>query len=416
MYRRPVRFGVLGPLEVSGQDGPRPLGGPKQRIVLAHLVLAANRVVPAEHLIDAVWGEELPEVPKATLQVYISRLRSVLGPDTIEGRPPGYRLRAEPDEVDAQLFEDLLGEARVSETEPRDVADTLTEALELWRGPALADLAAEPSLSGEIARLEELRLETVEEKIAAQLDLGQHNRVVAELEGLTRAHPLRERLWGELMLALYRQDRQADALAAFERARTTLADELGIDPSRDLQILHERILRQDPELALRGEPLRGYRLLEQVGRGANGVVHRAIQPQIGREVAIKAVNPKLANDPGFVRRFEREAQIVARLEHPHIVPLYDYWREADAAYLVTRFLVGGSLERSLERGAARARPRRGRPRSGCCRAGRRAPPGCRAWRREAEERAVRRGGQRIPDRLRRGGAAPRGTGHAAVRR
>ena len=152
------------------------------------------------------------------------------------------------------------------------------------------------------------------------------------------------------MLALYRADRQADALGAFERARAILADELGIDPSPRLQELHARILRQDPGLDLKGEPLRGYRLLDQIGEGAFGVVYRATQPQIGREVAIKAVHPELANHPDFVRRFEREAQIVARLEHPHIVPLYDYWREPDAAYLVMRYLRGGSLEDLLADG------------------------------------------------------------------
>ena len=228
--------------------------------------------------------------------------------------------------------------------------EILAEALELWRGPALADLSGEPSLTGDIARLEELRLQALEEKIDARLELGRHVQVIAELEGLTQTHPLRERLWRALMLALYRSDRQAEALAAFERARTVLAEELGIDPSRDLQLLHERILRQDPELDLKGEPLRGYRLLEQIGEGAFGVVYRATQPQIGREVAIKAVAPELANHPDFVRRFEREAQIVAKLEHPHIVPLYDYWREPDAAYLVMRFLRGGSVEDLLRSG------------------------------------------------------------------
>ena len=152
------------------------------------------------------------------------------------------------------------------------------------------------------------------------------------------------------MLALYRARRPADALGAFERVREELARELGVDPSADLRRLHERILREDPDLDLEGEPLRGYRLLDQVGEGAFGVVYRAIQPQVGREVAIKAVHPELANHPDFVRRFEHEAQIVARLEHPHIVPLYDYWREPDAAYLVMRFLRGGSVEGSLESG------------------------------------------------------------------
>ena len=347
-YRRPVRFGLLGPLEVSDGDGPVPLGGPKQRVVLAHLVLSANRAVPTDRLIDALWGESLPEEPMATLRVYVSRLRSALGQDAIEGRAPGYLLHAAPDEVDAMLFEELMREARRDTVDPRLRVSTLDEALELWRGPALADLATEPSLSGEIARLEELRLQAVEEKIAAQLALGQHGDVVAELEALTVAHPLRERVWGLLMLALYRSGRQADALGAFQRARELLADELGIDPTGDLQGLQEQILRHDAALDLDGRPLRGYRLLEQIGEGSFGVVHRAIQPHVGREVAIKSINPELANDPEFVRRFEAEAQIIARLENPHIVPLYDYWRDPDGAYLVMRYLSGGSLRRRLQ--------------------------------------------------------------------
>jgi WD40 repeat protein/DNA-binding SARP family transcriptional activator len=350
-YGRPVRFGVLGPLGVSGQDGPLPLGGPKQRILLAHLVLGANRVVSAEHLIDALWGEDLPDDPKSTLQVYVSRLRSVLGSEGIEAHAPGYLLRAERLEVDALRFEDLLAEARGNGSEPRTTDRILTEALGLWRGPALADLSAEPSLTADIARLEELRLQALEERFGAELDLGLHANVVAELENLTRSHPLRERLWGESMLALYRCDRQAEALAAFERARTILAEELGIDPSHELRKLHERILRQDPDLDLEGMPLRGYRLLEQIGEGAFGVVYRAIQPKVHRDVAVKAIHPNQANDPDFIRRFEAEAQFIARLEHPHVVPLYDYWREPGGAYLVMRFLRGGNLAEALDGGA-----------------------------------------------------------------
>src|SRR5262245_15041485 len=347
----PPSYRVLGPLEVVGDGVPLPLGGPKQRIVLAHLILNAGRFVSVDRLIDALWAEEPPDTARGSLQAYVSRLRSVLGTSAIEGGAPGYRLRVEADDVDVNRFERLLQEARRSSTDPQSALGMLTEALDLWRGPALADLSNEPSLSAEIARLAELRLQAIEERIEAGLDLGRHTDAVAELEGLTREYPLRERLWGELMLALYRSDRQADALAAYERARSLLADELGIDASRELQDLHARILRQDPTLDLQGEPLRGYRLLEQIGEGAFGVVYRATQPLIGREVAIKAVHPELANHPDFVRRFEREAQIVARLEHPHVVPLYDYWREPDAAYLVMRFLRGGSLEDLLADGA-----------------------------------------------------------------
>ena len=347
---RPARYRVLGPLEVSGEGGALPLGGPKQRTALAHLILNANQVVAAERLIDALWGEEPPDAARGTLQAYISRLRSMLGSTAIEGRAPGYLLRAEPDEVDALRFERLLRDARRSDGEPRTAAATLAEALDLWRGSALADLANEASLAPEIVRLEELKLQATEEEIAVELDLGRQAEAVVQLESLTREHPLRERLWGELMLAMYRVDRQADALGAFERAREILTDELGIDPSKELRELHARILRQDPTLDLKGEPLRGYRLLDQIGEGAFGVVYRATQPQIGRDVAVKAIHPELANDPDFVRRFEREAQIVARLEHPHVVPLYDYWREPDAAYLVMRYLRGGSLEDLLAEG------------------------------------------------------------------
>jgi len=343
-----VRFALLGPLEVSDGDGPVLLGGPKQRVVLAHLVLGANRVIPIDRLIDALWGEHLPEEPKAALQVYVSRLRSGLGQNVIEGHTRGYVLHAEPDEIDAFRFEELLREARRGTVDPRSTMSLLDEALELWRGPALADLATEASLSGEIARLDELHLQAIEERIGAQLALGRHADVIGELEALTAAHPLRERVWALLMLALYRSGRQADALSAYQRARELLADELGIDPTADLRILQEQILRHDPELDLDGRPLRGYRLLEKIGEGSFGVVHRAIQPHVGREVAIKAIVPELANEARFIRRFEAEAQIVARLEGPHIVPLYDYWRDPEGAYLVMRYLSGGSLRRKIE--------------------------------------------------------------------
>jgi serine/threonine protein kinase/ABC-type glycerol-3-phosphate transport system substrate-binding protein len=349
-YGPRMRFKVLGPVSAARDDGAIPLGGPKQRLVLAHLIVRASELVPADVLIDQVWGEEPPEAAKGTLHSYISHLRKALGAERIESRPPGYVLHAAEDELDAARFERLLHEARLANWSPARTGTLLREALALWSGPAFADLAAEPSLAAEIARLEELRLHAIEERIAADLAEGRQDEVVGELEALTRELPLRERLWELLMLALYRSRRPADALSAFERAREGLARELGVDPSPDLRRLHERILREDPGLNLEGEPLRGYRLLEPVGEGAFGVVYRAIQPQVGREVAIKAVHPELANHPDFVRRFDHEAQIVARLEHPHVVPLYDYWREPDAAYLVMRFLRGGSVEDLLEAG------------------------------------------------------------------
>jgi WD40 repeat protein/DNA-binding SARP family transcriptional activator len=345
-----MRFQLLGPLTATDGDRPIAIGGPKQRLVLAHLLLNVNQTVPADHLIDAVWGEETPETARGTLQTYVSRLRSVLGTEAIEGTTPGYRFRADPEELDTFCFESLLREARDDGPGPQEALNALDEAIGLWRGPALADLALEPSLLGEIARLEELRIAAIEERIATRLELGQHTEVIAELEAATAAHPLRERLWGQLILALYRSGRQAEALSAFDRARGILADQLGIDPSRELLNLHERVLRQEESLQVPGEALRGYRLLDKIGEGAFGSVFRAIQPQVEREVAIKAIHAELANQPDFVRRFEREAQLVARLEHPYIVPLYDYWREPDAAYLIMRFLRGGNLEDLLRDG------------------------------------------------------------------
>ena len=345
-----MRFKVLGPLQVTRDESPIALGGPKQRAVLAQLLVRANDLVPADALIDQVWGEDPPEAARGTLHSYISHLRKALGADRIESRSPGYVLHVSSDELDAARFERLLNEARLANGSPGRASSVLREALALWTGPPFADLSAVPALAPEIARLDELHWQALEERIAADLAEGRHAEVVGELEALTRELPLRERLWELLMLALYRSRRPADALGAYQRAKAALAQELGVDPSPDLRRLHEQILREDPELDLEGEPLRGYRLLDQVGEGAFGVVYRAVQPQIGREVAIKAVHPELANHPDFVRRFEREAQIVARLEHPHVVPLYDYWREPDAAYLVMRFLRGGSVETLLETG------------------------------------------------------------------
>ena len=346
-----LEFRLLGPLEAAEDGRPVLLGGPRQRLVLAHLLLAANRVVPMGDLVDRLWGEDPPRAARGTIQSYVSHLRSALGSDRIEGRAPGYMLHAEPDELDVLRFERLLRRAhRHVPVEPREAATMLAEALELWRGPPLADLADAGSLAGEIARLEELRFGALEDLLDARLAVGDHSEVLPDLERLTAEYPLRERLWAHLMLARYRSGRQADALEAYRRARELLAEELGIDPSPELQELHGRILQQDPTLELTGRPLRGYRLLERIGEGAFGVVWRALDPGVGREVAVKQINPRLADNASFVRRFEQEAQTIARLEHPHVVPLYDYWRDGSGAYLVMRWMRGGSLEDALAAG------------------------------------------------------------------
>jgi YVTN family beta-propeller protein len=315
------------------------------------LLLQPNTVITAERLIDAIWGDEPPATARNTLQTYVRHLRKALGSDRIQHRSSGYVFSASTTEVDAFRFEALVDQARgLASADASGAAGILQEALRLWRGPALDDLADQASLRSNIARLEELRLAATEDRIGAELAVGRHRELVPELRTLVERHPLRERLWAYLMVALYRSSRQGDALAAYRHARGTLRKELGIDPSPELQHLFERILRQDAGLELSGVPLRGYRLLERIGHGAFGVVWRAYQPQVGREVAVKMIRPEFADHPEFIRRFDAEAQLVARLEHPHVVPLYDYWREPVGAYLVMRFLRGGSLRDALAHG------------------------------------------------------------------
>jgi DNA-binding SARP family transcriptional activator/WD40 repeat protein len=350
-YGRRVQFRVLGPLEVDAGDGPIPLGGPKQRAVLANLLVRANQVVPADTLIDALWGDDSPDKARNTLQTYVSNLRRPLGDSRLQGRPPGYVLHLDPIELDADRFDSLVREARKTlPVDPMVAASMLEDALGMWRGPALADLADQPSLLAESARLDDLRLDAQQARCEALLACGDPARSVGILEALVAEHPLRESLWVLLLLSLYRDGRQAEALDAFGRARDLLADELGIDPSPELARLHERILRQDPGLLPSGEPLRGYRLMEKIGEGPTAGVFRGMHPQEGRDVAVKVVREPFADDPEFVRTFEADAQIVASLEHPAIVPIHDFWREPGRAYVVSKYLRGGSLRSLLDDG------------------------------------------------------------------
>ena len=239
-------FRLLGPLEVSEQQRTISLGGLKQRSLLAVLLLRANEVVAVDRLIADLWGERPPATVAKSIQAYVSRLRRELGPDRLTTRSPGYVLHVAPDELDVAVFERLRGEAR--RADPPRAAEKLRAALALWRGPALADLAYEPFAQTEIARLEELRLATLEERIDADLACGRHADLVGELEALAAAHPMRERLRAQLMLAFYRSGRQAEALHVYRAARRELADELGLEPGEELRRLERAILAQDPEL------------------------------------------------------------------------------------------------------------------------------------------------------------------------
>jgi DNA-binding SARP family transcriptional activator len=245
-----VEFRILGPLEVWDEGGEVTLGGPKPKALLAVLLLHPNEVVSADRLIDELWGEDSPERAHAALRVNVSRLRQALPQEALKTRSPGYVLRVEHDELDLHRFERLVDEGRGLRARGLAVeaSERLRDALSLWRGPALSDFAYESFAQAAIARLEEIRLAAVELRIEADLALGRHDGLVGELEALVAEQPLRERLRGYLMTALYRSGRQAEALDAYQDARRALVDELGIDPSPGLRELEQAILRQDPAL------------------------------------------------------------------------------------------------------------------------------------------------------------------------
>ena len=242
-----LEFRLLGPLEAVEDDRPLALGGAKQRALLAVLLLHANQVVSSDRLIDEVWGESPPATAGKMVQVYVSRLRKQLGEARLLTRAPGYLLQVDPAELDVARFERLVAEAR--QEDAAAAGAKLRAALELWRGPPLADLAYERVAQAETVRLEELRWAALELRIDADLASGRAPELVGELESLVAAQPLRERLRAQLMLALYRCSRQAEALEAYRRARRELADRLGLEPSEELRLLEQAILHHDPELA-----------------------------------------------------------------------------------------------------------------------------------------------------------------------
>lgn len=259
MDRRP-RFGILGPLQAVGDDGRRvDLGGPKQRDLLAMLLVHLNQFVPASRLIDELWNGAPPASADVTLRTHVSRLRqrlAAIGPEEVlVTRPSGYGLVLDPESVDSYRFERLagLGQEALGLGNPERAAQLLHAALELWRGEVLEDLGSPGYAQPAATRLDELRLVTLESRIDADLQLGRHSSVVAELDQLVAAHPFRERLCGQLMLALYRCGRQVDALATFSSARQRLADELGLDPGPALVDLETAVLRHDPSLLLPDE-------------------------------------------------------------------------------------------------------------------------------------------------------------------
>ncbi len=340
-----VRFTVLrGSIGATSDTGDAiALGGPQQRRLLAGLLADHGRVVSADRLVETLWPDgSAPDGARRTVMSYVSRLRTAIGEERVVHEEAGYSLALDGATYDAAEFEARLADAW--DRAPADALVAYDEALALWSGRAFGDDADEWWLRPVAVRLEELRLVALEERAECLIETGRHTEAVAELERLVAEHPLRERFVALSMRALYLGGRQAEALRSYRSYHDCLAEETGLEPSETLIDLERRITLGDPTLAAAtGIAVPGYELAEVIGEGAFGAVYRAVQPSIGREVAIKVVRPELADDPRFVQRFEAEAQLVARLEHPHVVPLYDFWRQPGGAYLVFRLLRGGSL-------------------------------------------------------------------------
>ncbi len=245
-----MEFRLLGPVEAIADGRPVPLPAAKPRALLALLLLSGGRVVSVDGLIDGLWGDEAPDTAGKALQVYVSQLRKAIGADRVVTKPPGYALRVDEGELDLDRFEQLAREGRdlLAEGDAKAASERLAEALALWRGPALAEFRDDPFARDAAARLEDARLGALEERIDADLALGRHAQLVPELEELVARHPARERIAGQLMLALYRSGRQSEALEVYRRTRETLNEQLGIEPGPELRELERAILQHDPAL------------------------------------------------------------------------------------------------------------------------------------------------------------------------
>lgn len=245
-----VRVNLLGPFQLEGVAAGVQLGAAKERSLLAALALSPGRVVPVESLIAALWGDDPPAAAHKTLQTYIWSLRRILGADLIATQAPGYCLRIDPADVDVSRFRALLreGESAMAGGDPARASTVLGEATALWRGEPFGGVAAHTGLAAEATRLSEEHLSALEARCSADLAVGRHAEVVGELQALVSEHPFRERLWGHLMVALYRCGRQADALAAYQRVRAVLREELGLEPGGELRRIEEAVLRHDASL------------------------------------------------------------------------------------------------------------------------------------------------------------------------
>ena len=347
-----VQVRLLGPIDALLDDGSIvEIGAQQRRRVLLALALDPSRVVGEDALVDVLWQdpETLPGNPRNTLQQYVSHLRRDLGGEVIETVAAGYRL-GEGVGTDVAEFEARLATARAHLGRGDDTAarQVLGDALALWRGPVFGGQGDIESARGEAVRLEELWIAARELGLDVAVAGDRLEEAMATAEALTAEFPLREAPVRALAMARHRSGQQAEALRAIAKFRSVLAEQTGLEVSKELaELEHDLLEGRNASAKPSTRHVAGYELGELVGEGAFGAIYRATQPSVGREVAIKVVKPELSNDPEFVRRFEVEAQTVARLEHPHIVPLYDFWRDPSGAFLVMHYLTGGSAAARL---------------------------------------------------------------------
>ncbi len=348
---------ILGTLEANVAGRPIVIGGAQQRRLLAHLALSPGHTRSLDSVVSALWPDGTsPNDARQSVHTAVSRLRSAVGdPTIVVTQGGGYALHAA--DTDAVQFIELVRTGRQA-TDDNSRVDCLRQALALWRGPAIEEFAHEDWARPDAVLLDESRAHAADELAEALLRLGLHEDAAVELEGAAARSPLRERTHRLHMYALNASGRAAEALRVYQTYRQRLATDLGLEPSHEIRRAEAEIAAGTAASFRSQTPgsqhLKSYQIAEQIGAGAFSVVYRGRQPSVDRDVAVKVIRAELADRPEFVRRFEAEAQLVARLEHPFIVPLYDFWREPGSAYLVMRLLRGGTLESVLRTGPIEA--------------------------------------------------------------
>lgn len=334
-----LRYQILGSVGVLGDLRPISLGGVQQRRLLGLLLSHPGVVVALDQIVEALWSAgDHPSIPERTVQSYVSRIRGVVGDGRLLRRSGGYLIDLAGATLDSQEFVRAVKAAKGRP--PAQALAPLADALARWSGPPFGEFAGEPWTIEPARMLHDLRATALEDTFAARLALDEHRQIVGDIEAAVAEYPHRAQLVGHLMIALHRSGSDGAAVRAFQRHRRHVVDESGLDPAPMLVELERRILANDMAVSLpEAVPrIRGYELIEPIGGGPHGTVYRARQPFTERVVAVKVIDADIADDPEFVRSFEARAQRVARIEHPHVNALYDFWRESGGAFLVSRLL------------------------------------------------------------------------------